>query len=207
MATCALIGQAAGTGAAVAVKHDCLPAVVTTEHMSELQKLLLDDGCFLPGVVRSVSSDAEVQVSGEEAALLANGWERPYDGKENHISVAAGGSLKINVKGGKTLRLALDPDFSRESITDHVAYQKFAMRTHVFGDLQANRPLNMPKNLLKSGNVKITCADGSSQNVTIANNRKPRIYLSLPENAVTIELNELAAWGGEEVNFFACDII
>lgn len=207
MATCALIGQAAGTGAAVAVKHDCLPAAVTAEHMPELQKLLLDDGCFLPGVVRSVSGDAEVQVSGEDAALLANGWERPYDGKENHIAIPAGGSLTVAVKGGNTLRLALDPDFSRESITDHVAYQKFAMRTHVFGDLQANRPLNMPKNLLKSCEAVITCADGSKQNVTIANNRKPRIYLPLPENAVKIELTDLTGWGGEEVNLFACDVI
>ena len=143
----------------------------------------------------------------EDAALLANGWERPYDGKENHISIPAGGSLTVAVKGGKTLRLALDPDFSRESITDHVAYQKFAMRTHVFGDLQANRPLNMPKNLLKSCEAVITCADGSKQNVTIANNRKPRIYLPLPENAVKIELTDLTGWGGEEVNLFACDVI
>lgn len=206
MATCAVIGQAAGTGAAVAVQHNCLPAGVTENHIPELQKKLLEDGCYLPGVLRQVGG-GEAELPEEALALLRNGWERPHDGQENSISLPAGSQLTVKVTGGSQLRLALDPDFSRESISHVKHYQKFAMRTHVPNELQQNRPVNMPANLLKSCCVTFVNADGTEKQVTIENNRKPRIYLSLPENTVMIKLSDLAAWGGADVNLFACDII
>ena len=206
MATCAVIGQAAGTGAAVAVEHGCLPACVTEKHIPELQKKLLDDGCYLPGVMRTVGG-GEAELSQEQQELLRNGWERPHDGVENSISLAAGSELTVRVKGGTTLRLALDPDFSRETISSVRHYQKYAMRTHVPNELQQNRPVNMPANLLKACCVTFVNADGTEKQVTIQNNRKPRIYLSLPENTVMIKLTGLTAWGGGDVNLFACDTI
>lgn len=206
MATCAVIGQAAGTGAAVAVEHGCLPACVTEKHIPELQKKLLDDGCYLPGVMRTVGG-GEAELSQEQQELLRNGWERPHDGVENSVSLAAGSELTVRVKGGTTLRLALDPDFSRETISSIRHYQKYAMRTHVPNELQQNRPVNMPANLLKACCVIFVNADGTEKQVTIQNNRKPRIYLSLPENTVMIKLTGLTAWGGGDVNLFACDTI
>lgn len=204
MATCALLGQAAGTGAAVVVEKNCLPAQVTEKYIHQLQKLLMDDGCFLPGVVRPVSDKARVDVDASAAAVLKNGWERPYGGKTNHIALPAGSELTVTTAGGGILRLALDPDFSRESISSDVRYQKFAMRTHVGKD---DPLLKMPENLLRSCHVTIFCSDGTRRNVTIKENRKPRIYLLLPENTTMIKLTELMAWGGEEVNLFACDVI
>ena len=44
---------AVGTAAALAVEKDCLPRAVG-EYMSELQKLLLDDDCFLPKIKREM---------------------------------------------------------------------------------------------------------------------------------------------------------
>lgn len=206
MATCAVVGQAAGTGAAVAVEHGCLPAGVTDNHIPELQKKLMDDGCYLPGVMRNVGG-GEAKLSGEQQELLRNGWERPHDGVENSISLAAGSELTVAVNGGTTLRLALDPDFTRETISSVRHYQKYAMRTHVPSEVQQTRPLNMPANLLKSCQVTVTLADGSEEQLTIENNRKPRIYLPLPEGAVEVKLSGLTAWGGADVNLFACDTI
>ena len=206
MATCAVIGQAAGTGAAVAAKHGCLPADVTEQHIPELQKLLLDDGCYLPGVMRTPDG-CVTDLSEEEQKLLHNGWERPHDGVENSISLAPGSDLTVTVKGGTTLRLALDPDFSRETISSIRHYQKYAMRTHVPSELQQNRPVNMPANLLKSCAVTFTLADGTTQELTIENNRKPRIYLPLPAGTVSVKLSGLTAWGEGNVNLFACDTI
>ncbi len=202
MATCALLGQAVGTGAAVATRYGCLPAGVTENHMPEVQKLLLDDGCFLPGRVRQVSDAAEVQ--NVDADVLKDGWERPYNGENHFITVS---ELEIKANRGGTLRLALDPDFSRESITANRHYQKYAMRTHIPGDVQCDRYLNMPRDLLRSGKVTFICADGTEQVVTIEQNRKPRIFLQLPENCVKITLSGLTSWSGGAVNLFACDII
>ncbi len=202
MATCALLGQAAGTGAALAVAHGCLPAEITASHIPELQKQLLDDGCFLPGAVRRVSDAGEVLHEGADS--LQNGWERPRRDSANCIRTR---SLRIRVRRGGVLRLALDPDFSRESISGISHYQKFAMRTHIPGQLQCDRPVNMPKDLLRRGTVRFLLEDGTEQQVCIAENRKPRIFIRIPENCAAIELCGMESWSGGEVNLFACDIL
>ena len=56
MATCAVIGQAAGTGAALCVKHGVGPRALHASHLSELQETLMDDDCWLPGTLRTPST-------------------------------------------------------------------------------------------------------------------------------------------------------
>lgn len=75
MATGALMGQAAGTAAAIALKKGIAIKQVTTEAMPELQQTLLRDGCFLPNAVNVDSADlareASVTVSSEVAVYGA----------------------------------------------------------------------------------------------------------------------------------------
>ena len=85
MATCSVIGQAAGTGAALAFRHGCLPAEVSAYHIGELQQLLLEDGCFIPGLNRAFSGSVKVNLPDEQRAVLENGWERPHDGEANTL--------------------------------------------------------------------------------------------------------------------------
>ncbi len=202
MATCALLGQAAGTGAALATRYGCLPAEIGKSHIRQLQKLLMDDGCFLPGVIRQVS-DAAV-VDHPHAEVLRDGWERPYHGQTHCIRVR---DLRVQVRRGGVLRLALDPDFSRESISPVSHYRKFAMRTHIPGQLQCDRPVNMPKDLLRSATVRFRLHDGTEQTVAIRENRKVRIFLRIPEKCAMIELSGMESWSGGGVNLFACDIL
>ena len=49
MRTTCVLGQAAGTGAAVALAHQAAPRGVYEKHIRELQQALLRDGCYLPG--------------------------------------------------------------------------------------------------------------------------------------------------------------
>ena len=203
MATCSVIGQAAGTGAAVAIAHDCAPAEVTGKYMGQLQQWLLEDGCYIPGLLRSVTGLAHAELPEAELAVLENGWERPHDGAANTIAIADGGSLCVRFdQPCGALRLALDPDFSRESISDKSHLIKYAMRTHV------NFPedeVRMPANLLKSCKVIAVNADGAETEIAVANNRKVCFALPLPEGTVAVCLAELASWGGKEVRFFGCD--
>ena len=53
MATCALLGQAVGTGAALAVKTG---ATLRGLDVRKLQQMLMEDDCFLPGLRRTPSS-------------------------------------------------------------------------------------------------------------------------------------------------------
>ena len=55
MATCACVGQAAGTAAAYAVKNNMTPREVCKNFITDIQNTLMDDDCFLPGKLRNIS--------------------------------------------------------------------------------------------------------------------------------------------------------
>lgn len=204
MATCAVMGQAAGTGAALAIKYCCQPSGVTKLHIRELQQALLEDGCMIPGLKRNALITSCAEMSQDENAILTNGVERPSKGCENTISIKDGGALTLLLaEPGGILRMALDPDFSRNSISLHSRYQKFAMRAHVFLD---EEPLKMPKNLLRSVSIVEISEKGMEFSTEITENRKPRIFLNLKSDTVKVVLRNLRSWGGEAVNFFACDV-
>lgn len=204
MATCAVMGQAAGTGAALAIKYSCQPSGVTKLHIRELQQALLEDGCMIPGLTRNPSITSQTDLSDEENLILINGKERPSKGSENTISIKDGGALTLLLsRPAGMLRMALDPDFSRNSISLHSRYQKFAMRAHVFLD---EEPLKMPKNLLRSVSIVEISEKGMEFSTEITENRKPRIFLNLKSDTVKVVLRNLRSWGGEAVNFFACDV-
>ncbi len=58
MATCAMLGQAVGTAAALARRHDCLPRELGAAHIDELQQLLLAQDQFIPGIKRRLGRAA-----------------------------------------------------------------------------------------------------------------------------------------------------
>ena len=201
MATCAVIGQAAGTGAALAIARNVLPAEIAVSHMDLLQKQLLDDGCFIPGMNRRISGNVIFDLPEKDVGILNNGWERPYAGAANSVMIPDGGSLTMRfAQPASALRLALDPDFSRESISNHKKYQKFAMRTHI----DENTFVTMPKNLLRSCTVMAETADGMRV-WKIENNRQALCCLTLPESTLSVTLSQMESWGGAELGFFSCD--
>jgi hypothetical protein len=52
MATCAIIGEAVGVAASLAIKYQCAPRMIHQSHISELQTILLDDDLRIPGLKR-----------------------------------------------------------------------------------------------------------------------------------------------------------
>lgn len=203
MATCSVIGQAAGTGAALAVKYGCMPNDITCEHMAELQDMLLEDGCFIPGLNRKHTGKVHTNLGENAEHILQNGWERPHDGICNTVSVKDGESVDIHVDVPvNRIRLALDTDFSRESISAQDKFKKYAMRTHV--DPEKDR-VHMPANLLKNADIEIFSADGSALYCQIKENHKACLYIDLPDNTVKVRLSQMHSWGGEEVRLFSCD--
>lgn len=83
MATCAILGQAAGTAAALCVRHDCTARALNSDsRLDELQQTLMDDDCWLPGLTRPVSElaqSATIESAGQDALLLRDGMERDRD--------------------------------------------------------------------------------------------------------------------------------
>lgn len=70
MSTCATMGQAAGTAAAVALRHGVGLQEAHDEHITEIQQDLLRDGCFLPNERNTDPEDlartATITASSEE---------------------------------------------------------------------------------------------------------------------------------------------
>ena len=208
MATCSVIGQAAGTAAALAIKHGCTVREVGQKHICTLQNQLLTDNCFLPDFLRQVDRDAAVlSLPEEQAAVLQNGWERPHGENENRILLPAGSDLTLTLKApaqDKKLRVVLDTDFSRESIAMHKKYKTFAMRAHIYADTP---PLKLPANLLKSCEIVCKMQDGSETRFGICDNHQAHLVLPLPNGTVSVTLAGMTAWAEGDIGLYACDII
>ncbi len=87
MATCAILGQAAGTAAALCIeKHRAPRDISSGKALQLLQNTLMDDDCWLPGHARPMSAlaqSAELCGNGEVSALL-DGHDRDL-GDEKHL--------------------------------------------------------------------------------------------------------------------------
>jgi hypothetical protein len=91
MRPCMQMGQAAGTAAAVARRHDITARGVYQGHVGEVQQLLLKDGAYIIGIPnsdpRDMARDAAITASsagGDSAvAEVADGHTRPAGGETN----------------------------------------------------------------------------------------------------------------------------
>jgi len=91
-APCCVTGQAAGTGAALAIRYGMEPRRLCSSRMAEVQQVLLENDVYIPGVRGNDSANlartAEVSCSSLESAdsrpeNVLNGWARPLEGNGN----------------------------------------------------------------------------------------------------------------------------
>lgn len=85
MATCALIGQAAGIAAAMIIEKDTTPAGIYENHIAELQEKLEDDDCMLPYRWRKVPALTLSAKTAKENEPMRNGIDREWDGEDNGV--------------------------------------------------------------------------------------------------------------------------
>lgn len=133
--TTAIVGQAAGTAAAVAVARGLSAPEVYERAVGEVQQRLLKDGCFLPNVVGADSDDLARQAVGVRASSQAvlhgagphdpvrpEGWNRsarpPADDPKDALTSARGQWIAAEVAGGRftldTVSLCLSNDTDEE---------------------------------------------------------------------------------------------
>ena len=95
MATCAVMGQAIGTAAALAIRHGCLPRELGEKHIGALQRALQDDDCWLPGrprILPELTAAATLSASIGNAEALRDGHDRPdEDNQQLHAWSTASG--------------------------------------------------------------------------------------------------------------------
>lgn len=127
MATCAVGGQAVGTAAAIALNHQLQSAREVGDHITELQQILLEDDCFIPGFRstdnRDLARAARISASGwvgdGRPENVVNGIARSWKGEVNAwlADISTRPSLCFNLPEVHELheiRLTFDSNLSQE---------------------------------------------------------------------------------------------
>jgi len=204
MATCALLGQAVGTAAALAWKYRLAPRQVGVNKMVELQELLLDQDCFLPGLPRRVSKLSE---GAELSSSQPDALEAIRDGNDRGQSWygKSGDYLKYSFKEPETIReirIVFDSDLDRETLP-----QDGLNRNMGSTYLLATEPMHMPKTLIRSFAITLRTEEGTTEKLTIERNIKR--YVSIPiigKNIREITLTPLTTWGEEEFRVVSFEV-
>ena len=201
MATCATLGQAVGTAAAIGVTNDLSPREVGQERIRDVQQMLLEDDCFLPGVQRDVSplsKNAELIASAGDTDPLRDGWDRPISDAYNGWRADAGNWVEYRFASPQrmqNIRLVLDSDLNRRGVNCPCSYP-----LHV-------EPRRLPARLVKAFRLDARQPDGSW---TLFHheecNRRRLVRLPLEITASAIRLTIEETWGGEPAGLFSLEV-
>lgn len=209
MATCALLGQAVGTAAAIAIKNDISPRELSKKYIKQLQQTLMDDGCWLPYCKTEVSSltkSATITSTGENIELLLNGIERHYGNDKNCWSGKVGDTITFSFDSEKTVnevRFVFNSDLNRET-TGAGKYIPEKMNTC---NVHKNAPaLNIPKTLVKDIKIEIKNTDGWREIDGIKENHQRLVKVKIEENIRAIRFTLISTNGNETADIYSIDL-
>ena len=206
MATCALLGQAVGTAAALATQHELTPRGVYQERIDELKQTLMDDDCYLPWNVRAVpelSRQAQLSASEGDPEPLRNGIDRAMHGAPigdayNGWVARKGASVEYRFAELQPVgvsRLVFDSHLNRTGQNMPCAYP-----------LQAE-PANVPPTMVRAFRIEAEDADGRWAVIhRESDNYQRLVRISMDLTARAVRLIPEETWGGDEVRLFAWDL-
>ena len=165
MGTIGLLGQAAGTGAAIAVRHDLTPRQACRQYITEIQDTLMEDDCFLPGLRRKIaplSKEATLTCDYGDCSDLINGLDRRIWGKDNGYFGKTNKAVTYTFSEPKHVsgfRLVVDSDLNREFVegnpdglnTTSVMFYPYSHNQTTFG---------FPKCMIKHYKIEAQGEDG-----------------------------------------------
>lgn len=143
MGTCAMLGQAAGTAAALACKLGKHPSELCHEEIKTLQQMLLQDDCFLPGVNRilpALTLQASLVSEAVNTENLRDGMDRARNGWDHGVFLTLGKRVEYRLKEAafvEKIRLVFDSDLNRNTFPK--------CERELGRSMLANRPLNWPE--------------------------------------------------------------
>lgn len=120
MGTCGVMGQAVGTAAALMTKYHITARQLGAEKIEELQAILMEDDCFLPGIQRKMSplcTSDTLSADWGDASVLLNGTERKIWGNDNGYWGMCNRAITYTFNEKKHIaefRLIVDSDLDRE---------------------------------------------------------------------------------------------
>lgn len=208
MGTCALLGQAVGTAASIAVQRDCLPKDVSENYMDQLQDMLQQDDCFLPHFKRKVSplcERAKLTGGGEYLDRLLDGVDRDRPDGEHAWQGRVGDRIVYTFDQPAQIgriRLVLDSDLNRDTLPEP---ERHMNRNMFHNRLKEYKPSHVPTTMLKAYRITARLADGTEQIVIDepANHQRLRVYDVEIADCVGLALEPIETWGMDCVRIFS----
>lgn len=206
MATCALLGQAVGTAAAIAAKYNTSPDGVYTQHLTELQETLLWNDVLLPHHPRVPDEKTRT------ASLTRNGTEeealsvlRDGNDRENVCICAPGDVLAYHFTHPEfvsEIRIIFDSDLDRTTLPGDACEKQHAMRCNLLPDSPV---MHLPTTLCRSYHVEAVLADGSVKSLkTETDNHRRLVLIPVSEEVTEIRFTgEAVHEGGTEIRLFS----
>lgn len=205
MATCAILGQAVGTAAALACRYHTDPRGVNA-HMKELQQQLMQDDCWLPGHRRAIDPicrNARLSAAVDDAEILRSGIERPMDnGSDNgcHLPLGAECTYTLDAPAYvRQVRLVFDSDFGRKTVEGGMP--EVEGHPTLCNRIKDMKPFTFPKTMTDSFRI---LADGKVIH-EVTGNRQRLVCLPIERTVSTLTFVPLTTCGAESAHVFSFD--
>lgn len=200
MATTSVMGQAAGTAAALAIKYNITPRGVYQQKIRELQNILMDDDCYLPWHNRPMSEltqTATLKASEGDASVITNGIDRTIKKVDNGWWGKPGSTLEYHFPQASKVsqvRFTFDSDLSK------------VKRMPCSFPRKGNR-VQIPAMMTKDFDIEALNESGQWTVVDqVRNNYQRLVKRPLNVTAKAIRFKPLASWGAEAVHVFGFDV-
>jgi hypothetical protein len=206
MATCAIIGQAVGTAAALCVQEHCNPRDLTSrQRLRELQSQLLNDDCWLPWHEREnrmrqlPGLTSAVHGSGTSPEVLFSGHERETEPDTvHHWKSEPGTELTLTWEEpifGQALRLVFDSDLNN--------HKRMPCRYP-----SAGVGLAMPPALVRAYRIEVqrSAAPAWEPVFETKDNCRRLSILPLPDGIRALRFTGITTWGAADIRLFSLDL-
>ena len=193
MATCALMGQAVGTAAAVATQENCNPRGVLS-HIDTLQARLQQDDCFLPNIPRQLPQSVPTAAftaseNPQQLALLQDGHERGDYAWYGGVGAWVGCRWQVPMLTSG-VRLVFDSNLNRAG-HNMPCYYPLHMA-----------PLTPPYTLPKRFRLEWEDTTGRHMQEFDNHQRLVRIPLAAPGGIMAMRLTILETWGAGKAGVY-----
>ncbi len=209
MATCATLGQAAGTAAAMAAHRDETPRDIL-KIIDVLRQKLMDDDCYIPFTQRRVYANelgARLSSDMEDSANLLSGFDRPISTIDNGAYGKPGCFAELKFDEAKyisVIRIILDNDLNFETGN--------TVEKTVKHNMLANYPLDQEESrvaatLVSDLEITLNYADGSSETKVITDNYYRHLEIGVNAEIISANIKFCKTRGAEMVHVFSLDVI
>jgi FAD dependent oxidoreductase len=194
MATCALLGQAAGTAAAIAIERGVSPAQVYPSHIKELQTRLQRDDVWLPGRLRA--ADELSQGATCDAPDVLTGFDRPSKSAYNGWQAPVGEPLTLTLPSSRDIagvRIVFDSNLGDRKRMPCSYPQKYDRHS-------------MPATLARTFTLEVR-RDGSWTPLGSFENAQRLAYVPVHARGDAVRIRITQTWGGDESRIHGFDVV